>query len=146
MFENGVTQKELAEKLSYTPQHVSLVIKGERKLTDDAARRIAALFPPIRAEWLMGLDNFKTNAELIKAELASAVEELTTISKFLSLAAQRINLNLVRVQENSFQIVKEGGILANLSENDYISFSEEVLHYAEYLLSKFAQNIIDRKE
>lgn len=61
--EHKMEQKELAEKINYTKEHISYIITGQRNLTEDAAKKIVALFPPTRFEWLMGFDNFRTENE-----------------------------------------------------------------------------------
>lgn len=61
--ENGVDQKELADKIGYTKEHISYIINGRRNLTEDAAKLIVRHFPGTRIEWLMGYDDFLTNYE-----------------------------------------------------------------------------------
>ncbi len=61
---NGITQKELATKLGYTEQHISLVIRGKRRLPGEMATRIIKeLFPSCRYQWLMCMDDFETEDE-----------------------------------------------------------------------------------
>lgn len=60
LIENGVDQKELANKIGYTKEHISYIINGRRNLTEDAAQAIIKQFPGTRIEWLMGYDDFKT--------------------------------------------------------------------------------------
>ena len=57
---NGMSQKDLAETIGYTKEHISYIVNGRRNLTDDAAQAIVKLFPPTRFEWLMGYDDFET--------------------------------------------------------------------------------------
>lgn len=61
--DNNVKQKELAEKLHYSEQHISLILTGKRPLSVETAKEIAKLFPPVRFEWIMGYDNFRTPTE-----------------------------------------------------------------------------------
>lgn len=61
--EHGMTQKELAEKIGYVPEHLSFIVNGRRNLTEEAAHAISALFPGVRFEWLMGFDDFKTERD-----------------------------------------------------------------------------------
>lgn len=60
LIENGIDQKELADKINYSKEHISYIINGRRNLTEDAAQAIIKLFPGTRIEWLMGYDDFKT--------------------------------------------------------------------------------------
>ena len=61
--DNNVKQKELAEKLHYSEQHISLILTGKRPLPVETAKEIARLFPPVRFEWIMGYDDFRTPTE-----------------------------------------------------------------------------------
>lgn len=61
--ELDIDQKELAETIGYSPEHISYVINGRRNLTQDAAESIAKAIPGVRVEWLMALDNFRTEKE-----------------------------------------------------------------------------------
>lgn len=40
----GLSQKEVAQKINYTPQHLSYVLNGRRNLTADMAKSLANLF------------------------------------------------------------------------------------------------------
>lgn len=60
----GVTQLDLAEKLSYKPQHISNIVCGKRSLTLDIAHRIKSeIFPAVRVEWLLCIDDFMTEED-----------------------------------------------------------------------------------
>lgn len=62
--ERNVTQKDLAARLGYEPQHISNIVRGNRRLTGDFADRLTRdIFPDVRPEWLLCRDNFKTEAE-----------------------------------------------------------------------------------
>lgn len=63
---SGITQKQLAEKLSYTPQHISQIVQGNRRMPFELAQRIIQeVFPEYRVEWLMGRDDIKTEDDRI---------------------------------------------------------------------------------
>ena len=48
MAECGITGKEIAHELNYTPQHISYVLNGKRNLTVDMAVNLAQLFSKLR--------------------------------------------------------------------------------------------------
>lgn len=50
--ERGWTQKELAEQLGYSVQHVDQLIKGTVSLTADAAERLACVLGSTVSFWL----------------------------------------------------------------------------------------------
>jgi len=64
-----MTQGDFGERIGLGSRQISCIVRGERRLTEDNARRIAELFPPVRMEWLMGWDDFKTETEQIEDEI-----------------------------------------------------------------------------
>lgn len=59
----GPSQKDFAENIAHvTPVHLSAVIRGKRKLTEQLAA-LAADATGVRKEWLLCEDDFKTEAE-----------------------------------------------------------------------------------
>lgn len=64
LIERGMTQKALAARFGYEPQHISNIVRGNRRLTEDFADRLTReVFPDVRSEWLLCRDDFKTEAE-----------------------------------------------------------------------------------
>ena len=63
LHDHEMTQKQLAGKLHYSEQHISLILTGKRPLPVETAKEIAKLFPPVRFEWIMGYDDFRTPTE-----------------------------------------------------------------------------------
>ena len=57
------TQAWLAEQLHFAPEHISNIVTGKRGITADNARLIAKLFPDVRIEWLLGMDNIQYQSE-----------------------------------------------------------------------------------
>lgn len=140
--DNKMTQKRLAEELGYTEQHISLIIKGTRRMTEETARKIVALFPGTRYEWLMGYDGFRTEME--KA-LSSAVDELKLVA---------INRDFIKALlfENGFELQQFGGlfkygerapikrlngeVVSSISEVEYTALIKELWQYGSYLIQK----------
>lgn len=61
---SGMTREEFAKMLPCNPQHISNIVCGRRNLTLSMAQRIISeIFPEIRLEWLLCIDNFKTPEE-----------------------------------------------------------------------------------
>lgn len=61
---SGMTREEFAKRLPCNPQHISNIVCGRRNLTLSMAQRIISeIFPEIRLEWLLCIDNFKTLKE-----------------------------------------------------------------------------------
>lgn len=63
LHDHNMTQKQLSDKLHYSEQHISLILTGKRPLLVSTAQEIASLFAPVRFEWIMGYDDFRTPTE-----------------------------------------------------------------------------------
>ena len=61
--ENGMTQKELAERIYIDARYVSMLACGTRGLSIDMASRIVNCFPGTRVQWLLGFDDYKTEPQ-----------------------------------------------------------------------------------
>lgn len=67
--ELGLSQKQIADACSQlSQQRVSLILKGEADLQEYQAQDLAKSFPPYRAEWLMGFDEYPTESDFIAAQ------------------------------------------------------------------------------
>lgn len=60
MQEQGLTQKELAERIGKAQNTVSRLINGKHELTEVLANIIAEAFPPYNSRWLLGESRHKT--------------------------------------------------------------------------------------
>lgn len=89
--ERGIDQKDLADKIGYTAEHISYVVNGKRNLTEDAARSIVNLFPPTRFEWLMGYDDYMTMSDLISHHTGNKSDRIDLVFKLLELHGYAIN-------------------------------------------------------
>lgn len=63
--ENGYTQERFAREvmIGMNPKYLSLIIRGDRQLTDEQAKRTVEHFPYIHFAWLKGVSNIKTVEE-----------------------------------------------------------------------------------
>lgn len=64
-----MTQEEFGERIGLVSRQVSCIERGKRRLTEDNARLIAKLFPPVRMEYLMGWDDNETEIDKQAADL-----------------------------------------------------------------------------
>ena len=58
--EQGITQKQLHEKIHLSQQAISAIVKGKASLTGDIANKVIEVFPQYRIEWLLGYDDMPT--------------------------------------------------------------------------------------
>lgn len=67
--ELGLTQVDLEDKSSSLPQQrISLILQGRADLQPYQAEALARRFPPYRAEWLLGHDNYPTTLDFELAQ------------------------------------------------------------------------------
>lgn len=149
MMEQGIKQDDLAEKLGYKAggRYISLIVTGNRSLTPKKAELIAEKFPPIRAEWLLGKDDYKTEAEKetafardweknCKIEdfynsviFPAFVERLEDIRGYgLSIKEDPLLGQCVIISD------KEGQKVGAVSIETYKQFQTEIEHYATFLI------------
>ena len=83
--ESGESNISFAKRFGYSAEHISQIIIGKRRLTDAFVERIIAEYPKYRIEWLLGIDDYKTESERLLLPLAMEAVEHDTL--FLSLSA-----------------------------------------------------------
>lgn len=58
--ESNMTKERFAEKIDTSVVHLSRILNGHSNLTEKMAKKIALAFPPVRFEWIMAIDDYKT--------------------------------------------------------------------------------------
>lgn len=77
LVENGVTQCSFAKKFGYEPQHISNIVTGKRRLTEELAQKIVCEeFSFVNVDWLMHRSEFKTIAQKEEYSQKAWKEEL----------------------------------------------------------------------
>jgi len=71
--------QELSKLLYVSANYLSLIACGKRKLSPEIAKRIAEIFPGIRPQWLLCLDDYMTEEDRTKEvlDLHRTIEDLT---------------------------------------------------------------------
>ena len=116
--EYSMTQIELADKISFTPEHLNSMLNGKRTLTSETAERIAEIFPPVLPSWILCETDCRTKQQ---------EEHLPLIKCFLE-KKQRESAVLALL--NSFDIAIEFngddfGDMANLSTANFFDRATE---------------------
>ena len=149
--DHKMAQKDLAKTLNYTEQHLSLIINGSRRLTVETARKIAAIFPGTRYEWLMGYDNFRSNDEVISAAVNNIYKEAETRREFTEYVFDLCGYKVkhfpkgeefpgIVLENNCYGIIKNNLVIAYMSVQECSQLVREITNYAKYL----ANNAVDR--
>ena len=113
----GMDQKELAERLHYSKEHISYIINGRRNLTLDIAEKVVDIFPEVRLEWLMGRGGYMNWEE----EVASQAEEISksfekdmhienSIKSLVECLGYKIEVKLVGIKAEDGVIYHDGTV------------------------------------
>lgn len=87
---NNWTQDQLAGALHVEPNYISMIETGSRKLPVKRAKEIAALFPPLRYQYLLCEDDCETENDLLDALIDGHKERYEKrFSAFRTLATRR---------------------------------------------------------
>ena len=149
--DNKMTQKELAKELHYTEQHLSLIINGNRRLTVEAAKKIATLFPGTRYEWLMGYDDFRSDSELISTAIDMIYGDTENRHIFTEVVFDLCGYKLeyfqkgakfpgIVLDDDCYGIIKNNLIVAYMSVGERSELFHEILNYAKYLVNNAVNN------
>lgn len=97
-----MAHQDLAEKIGYSKEHISYVVNGKRNLTEDMADSIIQkVFPTVRKEYLLGIDEYETLQDVqsakdarIKASLDRIFEDGDIVIEFLHFIARSKGYNM----------------------------------------------------
>lgn len=73
--EEGISQTEFGKRIHTTQQTVSKLRTGEIEVSSTHAQAVTRAFPQYRAEWLLGLDGYKSPEEYRRHLEASVLNE-----------------------------------------------------------------------
>ena len=97
--EIGITQEAFAKRSHMTQQHLSNIVNGKKALTIDRAKQISDKIrnengERIRVEYLLGLDDFKTEHKRIESYFSHTHTEQDLIEKLIELHGYTIETEL----------------------------------------------------
>ena len=134
------TRGEIAQSAGYTPEYLSRIISGNRRLTNEAAKHFSIALN-VREEYLLGEDEYMTEEDLAKEfdtqnKISNSIFSISYIhdnilfSKLLSkFATELIDFNQMEKQKSEktkFLIESEKkNIILNLHNNKYIELSDK---------------------
>ena len=140
----GMRQKEFAEKANYTQQHISQVISGKKRMTEELADRALEILetkPPVRKQWLLGIDDFMTleeKANFFQKEQEAFQNNLDSQEKsaknFIWYTAKILGLDAVFREDGQILFFDGKEKTFVIEKERFNQLSEEFSHYAEYLL------------
>ena len=83
--EQNITQTWLSEKTGISQNTLSRIANGKAPLSHRIASYIVELFPDIRAEWLMGDDDFQTEMDKLKDSIGNLHNIYGLITQLIAL-------------------------------------------------------------
>ena len=142
-----ITQNDLANRIYVTQQTISKIVNQKAPLTQKNAELIEKEFPPYRAAWLLGLDDFKTKAELFLRPLAESTAEHDIMFSALSLLGQINGFSIVPPDISSSDAVsviksrKSGYSICKGNRTIHISLED--MNNLEVLIADFVKLQLD---
>lgn len=155
LLSHGMSQSTLAEKIGYTPEHVSYIVNGTRNLTLQAAEKVVDLFPDVRLDWLMGYGGYMNWEE----EVAAEAEELSNsfakdmrlenaLKEFIECLGYKVYVRLggikhedgVTYHDDSVEACR---IVAPNGQKEEITYKE--LQQIIYNITSFAKNELSKQ-
>lgn len=139
------TQAWLAEQLGVEPNYISMIETGKRPLTVKNAQKIAALFPPVRFQWLVGWDDFKTeddenDYERQRSKRAGIMEE-EMMKKIARQAGYELSYQSIPMDElfrggDAYILSDVSGVTTGLTLSEYLDFWYDFMDYAAFRLKR----------
>ncbi len=139
------TQEWLAEQLEVDPNYISMIETGKRPLTAKNAEKIAALFPHIRVQWLIGWDDFETEDdeneyERQRSQRAGIMEEemMKKIANRAGYELSYINRPMIEALHggDTYILSDESGTTTGLTVSEYLNLWYELMDYAAFRLKR----------
>lgn len=144
--DHNMRQIDLASAIVWSPEHLSAVLNGRRTLTTEMAVSIAALFPPVRYQWLMGEDDFRTEEDRFSHILDKMEDSAKTFHSLFKGIASNFNYeiklldpkmldenHIAAITDPCYAIVDRGKVIACISFDEYSRLRNEIAHYSSYL-------------
>ena len=155
--ETKTTQIHLSSLIHLSQQVISQIAQGNASLLPDRAKDIIALFPErhYRIEWLLGIDDYKTDADKIAALINKSRNEadllFTGLCFFASLNGFTITSPTEKLNgtstpdETVLQAFKDGYSVCKAGKSVTLTIEEmnhlenDVCDYVEYRLNRWMQ-------
>ena len=165
LVENRLKQAQLAEMIGIEPNMVSMIVRCKRTLTQQRAQMIVRALPDrhYRAAWLLGIDDYKTEAdiklraaakEMVKREFALDATALFALSCGYSIQivgsghpvpllgfSARVKEALSDYRGDCmYEITGENGEIAHVGVDEYHCFINDIREYVEFKTAKLIKH------
>lgn len=154
----NTTQTAISEKTYISQNTLSKIAQGKAPMTYNVACAITQQYPSIRLEWLMGVDDFKSEHEKGINEFIQWGEENTSrrnAVKTLALlsgyeivdlwdytgSAGRTIEELFNFQQQGMQIKKDGELLGNIPIDKFNLLALDIQELAELRIRSYLREV-----
>ena len=151
--EKGESNKSIAKKFGYTPEHISQIAHGHKNLTRSFAEALSNEYPDFPVEYLLGLTEYRSESRRISQWLRDAIKESNLLSAGLSAFAslngyeitppQHIadcdDLSKANLTLTKGYVISKGGQSAELSPDEMQRFENEVCDFVGLKLQHLLQ-------
>ncbi len=151
--EKGESNISIAKKFGYTPEHISQILRGHKRLTEPFAEALSKAYPDYPIEYLLGIARYKSESlrvsEWIRTEAKESKYLFTGLSAFATLNGYIISppqleadcsdiANAVMTEKRGYEIKKDSQSV-ELSIKEFRQFEKEVCDFVELKLKHLLQ-------
>lgn len=144
------TQEWLAERLGVDPNYISMIETGKRPLTAKNAQKIAALFPPVRVQWLIGWDDFETEDDENEYERQQSqragIMEQEMMKKIARQAGYELSYRDSSIGSENYILSSGSGETVGLTISEYLDFWYDFMDYAVFRLKRTIETKYNRSK
>lgn len=146
--ENRITQAKLAQKIGLTPEHFNRALH-DGKLTIKSAQKVADFFN-VRLQYVLGMDNFKTENEITIRDLNDSRSKVQAVCTLAYLAGYEIDLfsdmtsdgkieaeKAISSLKEGYKIKKAGQILANCPLERFNLICQDILELTDQRIRSY---------
>ena len=130
--ENGYTQARFADEIliGMNPKYLSLIIRGDRQLTDEQAKRTVEKFPYINFAWLKGVSDIKTVREnknmILGRSMKESFDRFNIIESLIRSYDYDVNVLNAPESKTVTELRSPEGQTCYLSNDEYYSIIKSV--------------------
>ena len=139
----GWTQGQLAKELRIAPTNLNAKLNGSRTLTDYDAELIAKLFPPVRAEWIMGTERFPTQGQDNWEVIQQARQEGELLNLGFCAFASLVGYTVSPPQITADEPMSSEEALSAIQKGFTISIGEECISLSIEEMNRLQNKICD---
>lgn len=152
--ENSVRSKsEIAESAGYTPEYLSRLISGERRVSDEAVKHFAKALN-VRKEFLLGLDDYMTEKDYQTAfknmdDIGSSISSISASNSnrvyspfiFEPILRKKIEDSdflsfLIASRNSSYWIDLDSKRYIEITADEYVSLCDEISEFIKFKIDR----------